>query len=59
MSCVYIMKQKYTNQIKPDLTYGLDFTPDFQKYMTHRVNNAKEPSLYLEDVPDADHDDWS
>ena len=36
--------------------------------MTHRVNNATEPSrtpMYLEDVPelpdhpDVDHDDWS
>ena len=46
-------------------TTELDFTPGFQKYMTHGVNNAKEPSLYLEDVhelpdhPDAYHDDWS
>ena len=49
-------------------TNGLNFTSGFQKYITHRVNNAKEPSrtsLYLEDVPelpdhpDADYDDWS
>ena len=49
-------------------TNVLDFIPGFQKYMTHRVNNAKEPSrtsLYLEDVPelpdhhDVNHDTWS
>ena len=45
----------------------LDSTPDFQIYMTNRVNNVKKPSrtsLYLDDVPelpdhpDGDHDDW-
>ena len=50
------------------ITNKLDFSPAFQKYMIHRVNNEKEPSrtsLYMEDVPelpdhpDADHDDWS
>ena len=37
------------------ITNVLDFTQGFQKYMTHGVNNAKEPSrtsLYLEDVPE-------
>ena len=54
----------------PEVTSNvLDFAPGFQKYMTHGVNNVREPSrtsLYLEDVPelpdhpDADHDgDWS
>ena len=53
----------------PEVTSNvLDFAPGFQKYMTHGVNNAMEPSrtsLYLEDVPelpdhpDADLDDWS
>ena len=55
--------------IVPGVTTNvLDFTPGFQKYMTHRVNNAKEPSrtsIYLEDVPelpdhpDGDHNTWS
>ena len=46
-------------------TNVLQFTPGFQKYMTHRVSNAEEPSLYLEDVPelpdhpDVDHDHWN
>ena len=32
------------------ITNRLDFTPGFQKYMTHWVSNAKNASLYLEDV---------
>ena len=37
------------------ITNELDFTPGFQKYMTHRVYNAEKPSrtsLYMEDVPE-------
>ena len=39
------------------ITNELDFTPGFQKYMTHKdkVYNAEKPSqtsLYLEDVPE-------
>ena len=40
------------------ITNVLDFTQGFQKYMTHGVNNAKEPSrtsMYLEDVPELHH----
>ena len=37
------------------ITNELDFTPGFQKYMTHTVYNAEKPSrtsFYLEDVPE-------
>ena len=43
------------------ITNVLEFTQGLKKYMTHELNNAKEPtrtSLYLEDVPKLpDHPD--